>query len=165
MITFVASKNIVMKIRVDRAWKRPEYVISRFIIDGMRVCECLEDADRGLRQDMSETTIRRDKIYGRTAIPTGRYRIDMETYSPKFGCRSFYKEVCNGMVPRLVDVPGYEGVLVHAGNTCEDTQGCLLTGENKVKGKVVNSQATFRRVYKMMKEAHDRGEEIWITVG
>lgn len=154
-----------MEIVVDRAWRRPDYVISRMFIDGERVCEVLEDTDRGLNSGMSEITIRREKVYGKTAIPTGRYRINMETISPRFGSKSFYKEVCNGKLPRLESVPGFEGVLIHVGNTAEDSSGCLLVGYNKSKGSVSNSKDAFRKVYAMMKKAHDKGEEIWITVG
>jgi hypothetical protein len=67
-------------------------------------------------------------------------------------------------LPRLLDVKGFEGVLIHSGNTAKDTDGCVLCGENKVKGQVINSQDTFRKLYPILSAADKRGEQIWITV-
>lgn len=153
-----------MEMVVDRKWKKPDYVIGQMFIDGEYVCDTLEDCDRGLNQSMSEITIRRDKIYGKTAIPTGRYRIDMDTVSPRFGKVSFYKEVCDGKVPRIMDVKGFDGVLLHSGNDASDSSGCVLLGQNKAKGKVLNSRVAFKKVYTILKNAHDAGEEIWLTI-
>ena len=99
-----------------------------------------------------------------TAIPRGTYKVTLDIYSPKFGNRAFYKEVCNGKVPRLLNVKGFDGILIHAGNTNADTSGCLLVGQNKVKGQVINSQATFRELYKLLKDKHDKGEQITIKI-
>ena len=98
-----------------------------------------------------------------TAIPTGRYLVDMKTVSPRFGGRAQYL-FCKGRLPRLCNTPGYQGVLIHCGNTAKDTDGCILVGENKAVGKVLNSTATFRKVYAKLKAADERGEQIWITI-
>lgn len=153
-----------MEMVVDRKWKKPDYVIGQMFIDGEYVCDTLEDTDRGLDQSMKEITIRRDKVYGRTAIPTGKYKIDMDTVSPRFGKVSFYKEVCDGKVPRVMDVKGFDGVLLHSGNDASDSSGCVLLGQNKAKGKVLNSRVAFKKVYAILKNAHDAGEEIWLTI-
>lgn len=157
-----------MEIRVDRAWKRGTYIISRFFIDGKRICEALEDRDRGLRQDMDLKVIKQIKVQNETAIPSGRYRITMDVASPKFSKYPFYMEVCDGKLPRLLNVPGFEGILIHVadGPRAEDLlSGCIGVGENKVVGQLTNGKKTFEKVYKLLKAAHDRGEEIWITVG
>ena len=101
--------------------------------------------------------------YGETAIPTGTYKIDMDTVSPKFQNRAWAKPY-NGKLPRLIDVKGYSGVLIHVGNKPEDTLGCILVGENKVKGQVINSTATFYELMTALLKAHKAGEEICITI-
>lgn len=157
-----------MEIVVDRAWKRNTYVISRFLIDGNRICEALEDRDRGLNQNMDSKTIKAIKVQNETAIPSGRYRVTMDVVSPKFSKYPFYMEVCGGKLPRLLDVPGFDGILIHVsdGPKAEDLlSGCIGVGENKIVGQLTNGKETFRKVYKLLKKAHDRGEEIWITVG
>ena len=99
-----------------------------------------------------------------TAIPRGTYRITLDVYSPKFGNKAFYKEVCDGKLPRLLNVKGFEGILIHAGNTDKDSAGCLLVGVNKVKGQVINSRETFKELYKLLKDKHDKGEKITIKI-
>ena len=89
------------------------YTPGTLYIDGERVCDTLEDLDRGLTQDMSIGEIQSKKIYGETAIPKGTYKITLDVVSPKFSQYPFYMEVCKGKIPRLVDVPGYDGVLIH----------------------------------------------------
>ncbi|MDR1340140.1 MAG: DUF5675 family protein, partial [Prevotellaceae bacterium] len=76
----------------------------------------------------------------------------LNAVSPKYSTREQYR-FCGGKVPRLLDVKGYDGVLIHIGNRPEDTEGCILVGENKVKGQVINSTETFKRLYEVMKKA------------
>lgn len=140
-----------MKLKLVRTYKGPSYTIGHLYINGKFFCDTLEDIDRHLTSDMSLAEIKKIKVYGKTAIPTGVYKVDMNTVSPKFKTRSWAK-VCRGKIPRLIDVPGFEGVLIHVGNVPEDTLGCILVGENKVKGKVINSTATFNRLYDILKK-------------
>lgn len=137
-----------MEIIIRRIAKMSDYTIGRMYVDGRYVCDTLEDTDRGLTQTMDAREIARRKVRGRTAIPTGEYQVAMNVKSPRFGSKAFYQSVCGGMLPRLVAVPGYDGVLIHCGNTAADTDGCILVGENKAVGKVVNSQAIFSRLWK-----------------
>lgn len=152
-----------MEIKVKRKWKKEAYTIGKMYIDGEYVCDTLEDKDRGLTSNMSVAQICGVKVHGETAIPTGRYLVDMKTVSPRFGGRAQY-QFCKGRLPRLCNTPGYQGVLIHIGNTAKDTDGCILVGENKEKGKVLNSTATFRKLYPILKAADERGEQIWITI-
>lgn len=153
-----------MELVVDRKWKKQSYTISNLIINGEVFCQVLEDVDRGLDSSMTLDKIKELKKPSITAIPRGTYKVTLDVYSPKFGNRTFYKEVCNGKVPRLLNVKGFDGILIHAGNTHADTSGCLLIGNNTQVGKVLNSQGTFRKLYVKLKEAHDRGEDIKITI-
>lgn len=145
-----------MEIVLERKWKKPNYTIGILSIDGKRFCETLEDVDRGLKDSMSIEQIKSLKKPHITAIPTGIYEVNLNTVSPKFGSRSFYKEVCKGKVPRLLNVKGFDGILIHAGNKAEDTDGCILVGRNKVVGQVINSQATFKELYKMLSNSKDK---------
>lgn len=145
-----------MEIVLERKWKKPNYTIGILSIDGKRFCETLEDTDRGLKDSMSIGQIKSLKKPHITAIPTGVYEVNLNTVSPKFGSRSFYKEVCKGKVPRLLNVKGFDGILIHAGNKAEDTDGCILVGQNKVVGQVINSQVTFRELYKILSNSKDK---------
>lgn len=131
--------------------------------DLMYICDTLEDTDRGLDSKMTLDEIRSMKVKGVTAIPTGTYSVTLDIQSPKF---SNYKQYlfCNGYLPRLVGVPGYDGVLIHIGNTTQDTDGCILVGQNKVKGQVINSTNTFKELYQMLKMHADIHEPIYITI-
>lgn len=153
-----------MELVVDRKWKKQSYTISNLTIDGKWFCNVLEDADRGLDDSMSIAKIRELKKPSITAIPKGTYEITLDVISSKYRTNSFYKQVCNGKVPRLLNVKGFEGILIHAGNTDKDSAGCLLVGINLERGKVLKSQETFRKLYKMLSEAKLRGEYIQITI-
>lgn len=153
-----------MELIVDRKWKRQSYTISNLTIDGKWFCNVLEDADRGLDDSMPLAKIKELKKPSITAIPKGTYEITLDVISPRFCTKAFYKQVCNGKLPRLLNVKGFEGILIHAGNTDKDTDGCLLVGQNKVKGQVINSQDTFKELYKLLKDKHDKGEKITIKI-
>lgn len=135
----------MIKVLVKRIAKKPKYTIGKLFINGVFYANTLEDTDRGLTQSMSEDEIKSKKIYGETAIPTGTYKIDMHTVSPKFKNRSWAKPY-DGKIPRLVGVKGFEGVLMHPGNQASDTLGCLLVGKNDVIGKVTNSVSYFNKI-------------------
>lgn len=149
-----------MELNIKRIARRETYTVGRLYIDGKYFCDTLEDKDLGLRQDMPTSVIRATKRKGITAIPTGRYRVTLAVQSPKFSKRATY-QFCNGYLPRLVNVPGYDGVLIHIGNTARDTEGCLLVGRNTQVGKVLESRKTFMALYDRLLEAKDN---IYITI-
>lgn len=141
-----------MELKVKRVALKSDYTIGRLYVNGEFFSDTLEDA------------VRDTKIYGKTAIPCGTYKITMDVVSPKFKDRSWAKPY-NGKLPRLIDVPNYEGVLIHVGNTAEDTSGCLLVGQNKIKGQLVNSTQTFMSLMeKHLLPAKNRNENITITI-
>ena len=150
-----------MELLIERAYKKADYTIGRFFIDGERICETIEDKDRGLTQDMKEDDIRRRKVYGQTAIPTGRYVVGF-TYSPKFSQCSYAKG--GGKIPLVYGVKGFNSIRFHAGNSERDSEGCVILGENKVKGQVINSRATCEKVFARMYEAYLRNEPIFLTI-
>lgn len=150
----------MIKVLVKRIAKKPKYTIGKLFINGVFYANTLEDTDRGLTQDMSEEEIKSKKIYGETAIPTGTYKIDMHTVSPKFKNRSWAKPY-GGKLPRLVNVKGFNGVLTHPGNQASDTLGCLLVGKNDVVGKVTNSVHYFNII---MTELLKDPDNIQITI-
>jgi len=141
-----------MKITVDRKYKKELYTISNLYVDGVWFCNVIEDTDRKLRQTDSLAHIQAVKVASRTAIPSGTYKVTLDVVSPKFSKKTYYKTFCNGKLPRLCNVPGFEGILIHKGNTEKDSAGCLIVGYNKVKGKVINSQEAFEKLYKKMQE-------------
>lgn len=153
-----------MKLVVDRKWKKDTYTIGRLYVDGVYECNTLEDKDRGLKQSDSLSTIRAKKVYGETAIPCGTYTITMDVISSKYSAVSYYWKLCKGKMPRLLNVPGFDGILMHPGNTALDTLGCLLVGKNTVKGRLTSSRDCFERLYKKMRKAADKGEKITIEI-
>lgn len=144
-----------MEILLRRTYNNNDYCIGHLYIDGKYICDTLEDTCRGLKQTMKLDEIKQIKIPNKTAIPTGRYLVTTDVISPKYYKRKYYYNFCKGKVPRLINVPSYDGILLHIGNTKEDTSGCILVGENKIKGKVINSTKTFEKLYNILKTAKD----------
>ncbi len=130
-----------MKLELKRIARREGYTIGRLYIDGEYFCDTLEDRARDLTKEA--------KVYGKTAIPEGTYEVTLRVQSPRFSQKRQY-DFCKGYLPRLLNVPSFQGVLIHCGNTAEDTDGCILVGKNTVKGMVTDSTATFRKLYERL---------------
>ena len=131
-----------MELAVKRTDANGVRTIGLFFIDGFNYCWTLEDAIR-----------EGPKIHGKTAIPPGRYRVIIN-HSHRF----------NRDMPLLCDVPGFEGIRIHSGNTDADTDGCILVGEVRDKDAIYRSHAAFDPLFQKMKSAIARNEEIWITI-
>ena len=114
-----------MKIKLKRTFKGAEYTIGKLYLNDEYFCDTLEDVVRPEGR----------KVAGKTAIPTGEYKVVL-TESKRF----------KKLLPLLINVPNFTGVRIHSGNTHHDTEGCILVGENKVKGRVINSRATMNRL-------------------
>ena len=153
-----------MRLTLQRIAKKETYTIGRLYVDGIYFCDTVEDKDRGLKSHHPLEQIKKSKVYGETAIPMGTYTIDMDKVSPKFIGRSWAKPY-GGKIPRLRSVPGFEGILIHPGNTAADCLGCILVGINDKVGRVSDSQKTFKRLMDdYLIPAHERGETITITI-
>ena len=135
-----------MKLTLKRIALRPTYTIGKLYIDDAYLCDTLEDTVRDTNKS-GKFDNGEQKIKGKTAIPYGTYEIKW-TYSPRF----------KKYTPQLMNVPSFEGIRVHAGNTSADTEGCLILGENKQVGKVLNSRATINKFYPIIKEACSNGK-------
>ena len=102
-----------MTLVVERLQRDADVTIGSMTVDGDWQCWTLEDPVR----EVPDQPVAQWKVPGKTAIPAGRYRVDI-TVSARF----------KRLLPLLAAVPGYEGVRIHAGNTSADTEGCILIG-------------------------------------
>lgn len=152
-----------MNITLKRIALRDTYTIGRLSINGEYLCDTVEDRTRDLNKDGDLNDVGEGKVYAKTAIPYGKYEITLKVQSPKYSKRASYKW-CDGFLPRLLNVPHFDGILIHAGNSADDSAGCIIVGQNKIKGKVINSMDTLKRLYRILKDASDKRERIWITI-
>lgn len=134
-----------MKLTLKRIALRPTYTIGKLYIDDVYFCDTIEDTVRDLNKN-GKFDNGEKKVHSKTAIPYGIYEIKW-TYSPRF----------KKYTPQLMNVPSFEGIRIHAGNTSADTEGCLILGKNKQVGKVLNSRATINKFYPIIKEACSNG--------
>lgn len=155
-----------MELKVIRKWKKNEYTIGDLYVDGVWVSNTLEDKVRDLNRN-GKFDNGESKIPGKTAIPYGRYEVTMKVRSPKYSNFAKYSwaKKYDGYLPRLLNVPHFEGILIHAGNTAADTEGCICVGLNKVVGRVVDSVNTFRKLMdEYLVPAKKRNEQICIEI-
>ena len=141
-----------MKLTLYRKWPKATYCIGLLYINGERFCETLEDRI----VDINKNGIfdgNEKKVYGESAIPYGTYKV-IYNYSPKF----------KRNLPRLLNVPHFEGILIHSGNTAKDSAGCILVGKNTEVGKLTNSRATSDKLNALIEAAQKKGEEITIEI-
>lgn len=148
------------QIELRRIAKRSTYTIGRLYVDGKYVCDTIEDKDRGLTQNDTLANIARVKVAAETAIPTGTYRVTCNVVSPKFSKKDYYKRYCAGRLPRLLNVPGFDGILIHRGVDEKSSAGCIIVGYNTVVGKVTDSQKAFERLYPLIRAE----ERVYITI-
>lgn len=134
-----------MLLEVKRIYKKDTYTIGVLMVDGEKFSDTLEDKVRDLKSEK--------KVYGETAIPAGKYKVVM-SMSSKF----------KRVMPYLENVPQFTGIMIHPGNTIKDTLGCILVGENKKKGQLVNSRKYSDELNKRINEAIERKEQVWIEV-
>lgn len=132
-----------MKLKLERIQKDSDVTIGKLEVDGVFECWTLED------------TVRPDgvKIYGETAIPDGKYSVDI-TYSPRFKV----------MMPLLINVKGFLGVRIHAGNTADDTEGCIIVGTDRLNKSLGRSRIAYDKLYAKLNAAKKRGEPIELEI-
>lgn len=136
--------------------KRPEIkdsaiTISDLYVDGVLFCQVVEDRDRGLYQADDLSYIQSIKVKHETAIPYGSYQIVM-SFSQRF----------QKYLPELLDVPGFSGIRIHAGNTEADSSGCLLPGKRS-GNKVINSTITTANLISQIKK-RGKTEKVFISI-
>ena len=141
-----------MKLKVIRKYFKNTYTIGKLYVNDKYFCDTLEDKNRDLNKngkfDNGEV-----KVYSETCIPFGTYNIKL-TYAPKF----------KRELPWLQNVPHFSGILIHRGATSKNTSGCILVGENKVVGKLINSADYEIKLVKLIKEAITKGDKITIEI-
>lgn len=142
-----------MELNVKRIARKDGYTIGRLFINNEYFCDTLEDTDRGLKDTMQVNEILAKKVKAQTAIPTGKYDVIL-TFSPRF----------KRVLPLLLNVPGYQYIRVHNGNRPDSTEGCLLVGENKAKGQVLNSRATLEKLMSILLDCEKRKEKVTILI-
>lgn len=132
-----------LNVYIKREIKRDGYTISKLRMDESGYfCDILEPTDRGLTQDMTLDEVKRIKVKGDTAIPTGRYQV-IWAYSPSLCNRSYAKDY-DGKFPCIIGITGFSGVLIHPGNTKADTDACLLPGVHNSPGRVTDSVRAYK---------------------
>lgn len=152
-----------MELVLKRIALKDTYTIGKLYINGTYFCDTIEDKVRDLNKDGDLNDVGEGKIPSLTAIPYGKYKITLKVKSPKYSLKPNYNW-CNGYLPRLLNVNHFDGILIHAGNTANDSAGCILVGENKTKGQVINSMVTLKKLYPILKAASDKNEKIWIKI-
>ena len=134
-----------MELILKRIAKKKGYTIGKLSVNGETFCDTLEPTWRNYAHGAR-------KVKGKSAIPEGRYAV-VVTWSPKF----------EQWLPLLLHVPKFEGIRIHAGNTAKDTEGCILVGENREVGKVLDSRRALERLMKLLRERPE-GEAVHITI-
>jgi hypothetical protein len=129
-----------MELQVKRTDFFENSTIGELSVDGQLECYTLEDKVRPV------------KIKGKTAIPAGRYEVIIN-YSQRFNC----------LLPLFLNVPNFEGVRIHPGNTAADTEGCILVGMTKEKEFIGQSKVAFERLFAKLKAASET-EKIFIDI-
>lgn len=141
-----------MELRLERLWPKAEYTVGRLYIDGELFCNTLEDKVVDVNRN-GEFDGPERKVPGKTAIPYGTYRI-FYGWSPRFGRN----------LPRLLNVTAFDGILIHPGNTAEDSAGCILVGRNTEVGRLTQSRLYSDELNKRIDIAQRRGEPITIEI-
>lgn len=131
-----------MELLLRREASADGCTIGHLQVDGAFCCFTLEDV---VRQG--------PKVQHETAIPAGRYRVDI-TRSVRFGL----------MLPILLDVPGFSGVRIHAGNVAADTSGCILVGFSRTNDSIMSSRLALAALQPKIAGALAHGEDVWLTI-
>lgn len=141
-----------MKLELKRIALKPNYTIGKLFINGTYYCDTIEDKVIDLNKN-GKFDDGLTKVMHQTAIPYGTFKV-VVNHSPKF----------NRELPRLLDVPYFEGILIHNGSDQNNSSGCIIVGENKTVGKVINSTFYMNNLTARIKDAQNKGETTTITI-
>lgn len=149
-----------MELVLNRILKTNDYTIGEFSVDGKYLCDTIEDAVRPLPESCPNTPKGiackcKEKVYGKTAVPAGTYKVKLG-YSNRF----------RRILPQVLDVPHFLGILVHTGNSNADSEGCIIVGtwDGKTENWVSNSRVAFDKLMPLLRDATDNKEEITLTI-
>lgn len=148
-----------MQLVLERKWKKSNYTIGNLYINGKWIANTLEDVDRNLNSSMSVEQIKAIKKPNETAIPTGTYEVTLNVVSPKFSKYPFYNSINGGRVPRLLNVKGFEGILIHVMDGpkgAELSEGCIGVGRNLIKGGLLQGKEYYKKLYDILKNNKDK---------
>lgn len=129
--TVINVSKLECNLRLERECLE-ERTLGKLYINNEFFCDTIEDKYRDLSKEK--------KVYGETCIPFGTYKVIINM-SPKYG----------RLMPRLLDVPHFEGILIHSGNTEQDSAGCIICGKRSGQ-KVINSRDTFNRLFNRLEK-------------
>lgn len=162
---FSKTMSNTLELYLYRFAFQPDYTIGDIWLNsnGRKICDSIEDRVRDINHN-GQLDHGEEKVGGETAIPCGRYRINMHTQSPYFKQKAFYANLCRGYLPRLMDVPCFDGILIHCGNSARDSSGCIIVGDNKKVGMVLDSQKRFIELYAILKRADEANVPIYINI-
>lgn len=142
-----------MDLLVKRINFTDDYTEGQLFVNGVYVCDTLEDKDRVLDSSMSEDEILHKKVYGRTAIPTGRYNVIID-WSNKFQKNLIH----------LLNVKGFDGIRIHSLNEASQSLGCIGVGKKTSDGWISESRKTYSIVHNMVEGALKNKENVYVTV-
>ena len=121
-----------MTIEIQRKWLSDESTIGTLSVNGVFLCYTLEDKVR----EVPGKPVSEWKIKGQTAIPRGTYKLVID-YSTRFKRDMFH----------ILDVPGFDGIRIHSGNTDKDTEGCILLGTTHSQDEIENSRVALAMLW------------------
>lgn len=156
-----------MKLVLKREHLKDDYTIGKLYINSVYFCDTLEDKVRDLNKDGDLNDLGETKVYGKTAIPYGTYNITLDVASPKFSKYPFYRSICEGKLPRLLNVPHFDGILIHVADGPKGAdllEGCIGVGKNTIKGGLTEGKKTFENLYLVLEEAKNKKEFITIEI-
>ena len=133
-----------MKLKIVRDKSNKEYTEGKLYIDGVYFCDTLEDTDRELYQITDVWIIESIKVYGKTCIPYGTYKVIL-SISNRF----------KKLMPEVLNVKGFKGIRIHSGNTHQDTSGCILVGIKSEDGIITKSRKTFNQLMNILRGNSD----------
>lgn len=134
-----------MELKLNRIFLGSSATIGELLVNDKHLCDTLEDRVRP----------EGEKVYGKTAIPEGKYEIEL-THSPRF----------KKILPEILNVPNFSGIRIHTGNSSKDTEGCIIVGtwDGEKEDWVGSSKIAFDKLMSLLEEATNNKEKVTITV-
>lgn len=142
-----------IELELHRIYFSPTYTIGKLFVNGSLFCDTIEDKNRDINKDGDLNDLNEAKVMHKTAIPYGRYEV-IVNMSGRF----------KRMLPRLLNVPHFDGILIHNGKDETSSSGCIILGENKEKGKVLNSTFYMNKLTDYLLTEQKKGNKIFINI-